>query len=676
MNDLDQLCIQTLRFLAVDAVQQADSGHPGMPLGAAPMAYVLWDRFLRHNPGNPHWFNRDRFVLSAGHGSMLLYALLHMTGYDLPLTEIENFRQWESMTPGHPEADCAPGVEVTTGPLGQGLAMSVGIAMAERFLAAQFNMAAKQDRPEFNMVDHHTYAICSDGDLMEGIASEAASLAGFLQLGKLVSLYDDNDISIEGHTDLTFTENVAARFEAYGWQVLHVEDGNELAAIESAISQAQTEENRPSLIIVRTHIGYGSPLQDTAEVHGAPLGEQGVTQTKQALGWPQQPKFHIPTEARTHMNRAMQRGAELEEKWETLLADYCSQYPELGESFHQAMENKLPPDWDIDIPVFDADDGPIATRTASGDVLNAITGRLPTLFGGSADLAPSTKTTLEGYGDFGPNNEGARNIHFGVREHAMGAIVNGMARHGGIIPFGATFLVFSDYMRPALRLSALMKTNAIFIFTHDSIGLGEDGPTHQPVEHLMTLRAIPNMTVIRPADANETAAAWHVAVSRKQPVALVLTRQKLPVLDPLCSADGLPRGAYVLAEADAQQPHIVIIATGSEVHLALAARRRLAAKAIDARVVSMPCWELFGEQPQEYRHDVLPPGVPRLALEAGVTLGWERHVGEHGDIIGLDRFGASAPGDVALTNLGFNVDNVVNRARALLGTMVSDPKED
>lgn len=668
MNNLDELCINTLRFLAVDAVQEADSGHPGLPLGAAPMAYVLWDRFLRHNPKNPNWPNRDRFVLSAGHGSALLYGLLYMTGYDLPLEQIKNFRQWQSMTPGHPEADCAPGVEVTTGPLGQGFAMGVGMAIAERFLAAQFNTPATEGSREFKVVDHYTYAICSDGDLMEGISSEAASLAGFLRLGKLIYLYDDNDISIEGSTDLTFTEDVGRRFEAYGWHVLHVQDGNDLAAIESAIHQAQAEPARPSLIITRTHIGYGSPLQDTEEAHGAPLGAEGVAETKQNLDWPQEPPFYVPDEAREYIQQVIERGARFEADWEALLKDYRQAYPDLAQTFDQVIHGQLPADWDTDIPVFDPDNGPIATRNASGEVLNAIVERLPTLLGGSADLAPSNITDLKGYSDFGPDQPGGRNIHFGVREHAMGSIVNGMARHGGVIPFAATFLVFSDYMRPALRIAAMMKADAIFIFTHDSIGLGEDGPTHQPVEHLMSLRMIPNMTVIRPADANETAAAWRVAIERKGPVALALTRQKLPVLDGqrYSIAEGLPRGAYVLAEADADKPDLILIATGSEVHLALQAREQLAVQEVQVRVVSMPCWELFEEQSEEYRQQVLPAEVPKLAVEAGVTVGWERYVGREGAIIGLDRFGASAPGNVAMEKLGFNVDNVVKQAMALL----------
>ncbi len=668
MADIDELCVNTLRFLAADAVQQAKSGHPGMPLGAAPMAYVLWDRFLKHNPRDPNWFDRDRFVLSAGHASALLYSLLHMYGYDFPLDEIKNFRQWGSISPGHPEAQLAPGVEVTTGPLGQGFGMGVGMAFAERFLATQFNTTDDNGR-EYNVVDHYTYAICSDGDLMEGISSEAASFAGFLKLGKLIYLYDDNDISIEGSTDLTFTEDVAARFEAYDWQVLEVDDGNDLAAIEQAIRTAQGQTQRPSLIIVHTHIGYGSPKQDMAEAHGAPLGEEALDATKDNLGWPHQPRFHIPDQAQEHMQRAIMQGADYQAHWEKLLEDYEKADPEQATAFALIRAGQLPPDWDADIPVFDPDEGPQATRSSSGAVLNALVGRLPNLVGGSADLAPSNNTHLDGYGDMSPDQPGARNIHFGVREHAMAAIVNGMAQHGGLIPFGATFLVFSDYMRPALRIAAMMKAPSIFVFTHDSIGVGEDGPTHQPVEQIMSLRAIPNMAVFRPADANETAQAWRLAIEwNDRPVALALSRQKLPILDPneYPIAEGTARGAYVLSEAAADTPQIILIATGSEVSLALDAQDELAKQSIAARVVSMPCWELFDQQPAEYRGQVLLPQVPKLAIEAGVSQGWWRYVGGDGDVIGLDRFGASAPGDVVMEKLGLNVDNVVARARELV----------
>ncbi|RMG49902.1 MAG: transketolase [Acidobacteria bacterium] len=662
MNEVDRQCVNTLRFLAVDAVESARSGHPGLPLGAAPMAYVLWDRFLRHNPTHPSWFNRDRFILSAGHGSALLYALLHLTGYDLPLEELQRFRQWGSRTPGHPEYGHTPGVEATTSPLGQGFAMGVGMAVAERFLATCFN------RPGFPIVDHHTYALVSDGDLMEGISSEAASLAGTLGLGKLVYLYDDNHISIEGETDIAFTENVKRRFEAYGWQVLRVADGNDLAAIERAIDAARAERARPSLIIVRTHIGYGSPKQDMAAAHGEPLGPDAVRATKEALGWPLDLPFYIPEEVRAHLGRARQRGAQQEAEWRTRVDAYGQEYPELAAQLIQLMRGEFPPDWDMGLPVFHSEEGPLATRSASGKIMNALAERLHHFIGGSADLAPSTKTLLIGYGDLGFDQACARNIHFGVREHAMGAIVNGMALHG-IIPYGATFLVFSDYMRPTIRLAALMQTHSIFIFTHDSIGLGEDGPTHQPVEQVMSLRLIPGLTVLRPADANETTVAWRLAIERRRPVALVLTRQKLPVLDParFPIAEGVPRGSYVLAEATEGAPDIVLMATGSEVHLILAAREALHAQGIRARVVSMPSWELFDEQVPEYRHYVLPSHVPKLAVEAGTPRGWRDYVGATGDVIGVDRFGASAPGHVVLEKLGFTVEHVVERARALVG---------
>ncbi len=669
MNDLDQLCVNTLRFLSVDAVEQAKSGHPGLPLGAAPIAYVLWDRFLRHNPRDPAWFNRDRFILSAGHGSALLYSLLHVTGYDLPLQQLQRFRQWGSMTPGHPEHGDTPGVEATTGPLGQGFGMGVGMAMAERFLADYFNMSPERagQRAGFDLVDHYTYAIVSDGDLMEGVASEAASLAGRLGLGKLIYLYDDNDISIEGHTDLTFTEDVGRRFEAYGWQVSSVEDGNDLAAIEKAIRAAQGETESPSLIIVRTHIGYGSPKQDMAEAHGEPLGPEAAQETKKKLGWPLEPAFHIPDEALAHLREAVQRGAQLEAGWQERLDAYRQHYPDRAAEFDQVVRGELPEHWDADVPAFAPDDGPMATREASGKVMNGLARRLPTFIGGSADLAPSTKTLLEDYDEFISGGSAGRNIRFGVREHAMGAIVNGMALHGGVIPYGATFLIFSDYMRPSLRLASMMRAHSIFVYTHDSIGLGEDGPTHQPVEHLMSLRAIPGLTLLRPADANETAAAWRVAIEHDGPVALALTRQKLPVLDSARHgiAEGLTKGAYVLADAEAGAPDVILIATGSEVHLVLAAREELAARGVPARVVSMPSWELFDEQPANYREHVLPPAIPKLAVEAGVPRGWHDYVGDKGDVIGLQRFGASAPGDVVMEQLGFSVDHVVERALAL-----------
>jgi len=661
-SELDRLCVNTIRMLAVDQVEKAHSGHPGLPLGAAPMAYVLWDRFLRHSPRNPRWFNRDRFILSAGHGSALLYALLHLYGYNMPLEELKHFRQWGSETPGHPEYNLDRGIEATTGPLGQGFGMGVGMALAEAHLAGCFN------KEELGVVDHYTYAIVSDGDLMEGISAEAASLAGTLKLGKLIYLYDNNHISIEGSTELAFTESVVERFRAYHWHVQTVPDGNDLDAVEAAIRLAQAHEDQPSLISVRNHIGYGSPLQDTAAVHGEALGPENVKATKEKLGWPLQPDFYIPEAALAHFREAGGRGEELEAEWKERLEEYRSRFPKLAQDLQQMISGKLPPGWDADAPVFPADPKGMATRDASAKAMNAFAGRVQSLVGGSADLAPSTKTTLTAYGDMGMGSDCGRNIHFGVREHGMGAVVNGMALHGGIIPYGSTFLIFSDYMRASIRLAALMNTHSLFVFTHDSIGLGEDGPTHQAIEHLMSLRAMPNMTVMRPADANETAEAWRIAIQRQKPMCMALTRQKLPVLDaqryPI--RQGVAKGGYVLAEAEEGKPQIVLIATGSEVQLALGAREELGKGKIAARVVSMPCWELFDEQPADYRQQVLPKDVPKLAIEAGATLGWCRYVGDSGGVIGIDRFGASAPGNVAMEKLGFNVPNVVEHARKLV----------
>lgn len=660
--ELDQLCINTIRMLAVDMVEAANSGHPGMPLGAAPMAYVLWSRFLRHNPADPAWPARDRFVLSAGHGSALLYALLHLTGYELSLEELKNFRQWHSLTPGHPEHGLCPGVEATTGPLGQGFAMGVGMAMAQRYLAGRYN------KPGFPVMDHHIYAIVSDGDLMEGVASEAASLAGTLGLGRIIYLYDDNHISIEGSTDLAFTEDRGRRFEAYGWQVLQVEDGNDLKAIEGAINQARADSERPSLIRIRTHIGYGSPKVDTAGAHGEPLGPEGAAETRKNLGMPDE-KFYIPGQVKQHMGEALARGKKWQDEWQTLLAAYQSKHAQEAAEFARVLAGKLPQGWREAAPLFQPDDGPIATRAASGKVINALAAELPELVGGSADLAPSTKTIIAGSGDMrGRGAECGRNIHFGVREHAMAAAVNGMALHGGVIPYGATFFVFTDYCRPSLRLAALMQCHSIFVFTHDSLGVGEDGPTHQPVEQLASLRAMPGMTLIRPADANETAAAWQAALERKSPTCLVLTRQKLPILDPrlYASGQGVAKGAYLLNEGGGA-PQLILMASGSEVHLALEAAKELTAKGLKVRVVSMPSWELFKEQDQAYRDSVLPPEVKsRLAIEAGATFGWERWVGDNGDVIGVDRFGASAPGNKVLSEYGLNKDNVVARALALV----------
>ncbi|HTY25691.1 MAG TPA: transketolase [Desulfomonilaceae bacterium] len=659
---IDEVCINTMRMLSIDAVQQAKSGHPGMPLGAAPMAYVLWTRFLRHNPSNSLWPNRDRYVHSAGHGSALLYSLLYLTGHDLSLDEIKRFRQWQSKTPGHPELDRSTGIESTTGPLGQGFGMGVGMALAERYLAADFN------RPGFPIVDHYTYGIVSDGDLMEGVSSEAASLAGHLRLGKLIYLYDDNHISIEGDTALAFTEDVAARFKAYDWHVQRVPDANDLSTVDAAIRNARAETERPSLILVRSHIGYGSPKQDKASAHGEPLGEEALKATKEFLGWPLEPRFFVPENALSHFRQAVAQGQEWEQQWQNMLSDYRLKFPAEAERFHRQMQGELPADWDADVPSFSPQDGSMATRVASGKALNAIAKRVPALIGGSADLAPSTNTLISGSDDQSFENPAGRNIRFGVREHGMGTIVNGMALHGGVVPYGATFLIFSDYMRASIRLAALMGVHSTFIFTHDSIGLGEDGPTHQPVEHLASLRAIPNLTVIRPADANETAQAWRVAMRRPGPVALILTRQKLPVFDrqQYNSASGLVQGAYILSDADGK-PDILLIATGSEVALALETQKKLLSeKGIKSRVVSMPSWEIFSEQSREYRDRVLPPDLPlRLAIEAASPLGWKQWVGDRGDVVCVDRFGASAPGDEVMSHYGFNVDNVVACAEAL-----------
>ena len=658
-SSLDERCVNTLRFLAADAVEEAGSGHPGMPLGAAPMAYVLWDRFLKHNPNSPEWPNRDRFVLSAGHGSALLYALLHLYGYDLPLAELKNFRQLHSKTPGHPEYGHTPGVETTTGPLGQGFANGVGMALAERYLSSTFNTE------EHPLVDHYTYGIVSDGDLMEGLSAEAGALAGHLGLGKLIYLYDQNCISIEGETDLAFTERVATRFDAQGWHVQHVEDGNDLDDIEAAIDTAQDATERPSLICVRTHIGYGSPQQDTADVHGSPLGDDDLAATKEHFGWPTEPRFHVPEDAYEHCRRVLRTGAEQETAWQETVEAYREAHPDSCRLFLRAMEGEVPEYEAEQVPAFQPEDGPLATRNASGETLQALADNICTLVGGSADLAPSNKTHLEGYGTFQADQTG-RNLHFGVREHAMGAITNGIARHGGLLPFDATFFTFSDYMRPALRLAALMDLHRVTVFTHDSIALGEDGPTHQPVEHLMALRSIPNYTVLRPADANETAAAWRFAVTHDGPVGLVLTRQDLPILDAeRIPNDAIGRGAYVLEDPD-RTPDVVLLATGSEVHLALNAAMTLADEDVAARVVSMPSMERFEEQPDSYRHDVLPPGVPTVAVEAGTTRGWHHLVGDDGAVIGLDRFGLSGPGEAVYEELGFTVDHVVDTVHAVL----------
>ena len=681
MSDpLDQQCIDTLRFLSVDMVQKADSGHPGLPLDAAPMAYVLWTRFLKHHPANPQWADRDRFVLSAGHGSALLYSLLHVTGYGLSIDDLKQFRQWGSKTPGHPERGHTAGVEVTTGPLGQGLANAVGLAIAEAQLAGTYN------RDGHTVVDHRTWAIVSDGDLMEGVAAEAASLAGHLKLGKLVCLYDDNEVTLSAGAAITFTEDRARRFEAYGWQTLRVEDGNDVDELDRALRAAVADVTRPTLILVRTHLGYGSPKQDSFKAHGSPLGADAVAATKARLGWPTSPDFLVPEAASRRFLAALTAGEKAEGEWTQRMNAYAKALPDLSRELEPRLRGELPAGWDADMPSFPADAKGLSTRAAGKQILAAIGRKVPALFGGSADLDPSTFTNLVGLGDFNPapaadakaiegaDADGAsragRNLHFGVREHAMGAIVNGLAAHGGFIPYGATFLIFSDYMRPAIRLAALQKLHALHVFTHDSIALGEDGPTHQPIEQLVSLRAIPGLTVIRPADANETAVAWTVALTTKdRPVLLVLTRQDVPTLDRTKhpSANGLANGAYIIGGAEHQVPDLILLASGSEVGLITAAADVLDREGIKVRCVSMPSWDLFDTQPPAYRNAVLPPAVTkRLAVEAGATLGWERYVGPAGDVIGIDHFGASAPAKVLLKEFGFSTDNVVARARKLL----------
>jgi transketolase len=655
-SKLEELLAKTIRGLAMDAVQQANSGHPGMPMGAADMAVVLWTRFLKHNPANPEWPDRDRFVLSAGHGSMLLYSLLHLTGYDLPLEELKSFRQWGSRTPGHPESHLTPGVETTTGPLGQGFANGVGMALAERMLAARFN------RPGFPIVDHMTYGIVSDGDLMEGISHEAASLAGHLGLGKLIYLYDDNRITIEGSTDLTYSDDVRGRFTAYGWHVVTV-DGHDQAAVAAALKEARAETEHPSLIIARTHIAYGSPTkQDSAEAHGSPLGPEEVRLTKERMGWPAETPFYIPEEVGSVTRAAVEAGQEAEARWRELFAGYAAEYPELAAEWARAWSGELPAGWEEALPRFEVGGRPMATRAASGRVMEAIAPTLPALVGGSADLHPSTKTYLKGYAAVVRGEFGGRNLHFGVREHGMAGILNGMALHRGVRPYGSTFLVFADYLRPSLRLAALMGLPVIYVFTHDSIGVGEDGPTHQPVEQLASLRAIPNLVVLRPADANETVAAWRVALHRVDgPTALVLTRQDLPILG---EEPPVARGGYVVA--DAAEPDVVLVATGSEVHLALEARRLLAGEGIAARVVSLPSWELLAAQPADTLASLLMPGVPRVAVEAGVTLGWAGWTGLEGRAVGIDRFGASAPYQTVMAQLGLTVAAIAAAAREVL----------
>jgi transketolase len=664
-NQLDQLSINTIRTLAMDGVQKANSGHPGMPMGMAPSAYVLWTKFLRHNPKNPRWANRDRFVLSAGHGSMLLYSLLYLTGYDdYPLDQLKQFRQWGSMTPGHPESELSQAIETTTGPLGQGFANGVGMAIGAEYLTSYFN------RPGHNLFDYYIYAIVSDGDLMEGVASEAASLAGHLKLGRLIYLYDDNQISIDGSTSLAFTEDRAKRFEAYHWHVQTVSDGNDLAAIETAIRNAQAD-SRPSIICVKSIIGYGSPNKaGTAKAHGEPLGVEEVKLSKQNLGWPYEEPFYVPEESLKNFRQAIDRGAKLENEWNAKFEAYAKEQRELAASWREWYSGKLPEGWQNAMPVFPTDKQ-MATREASGKALNAFAKVLPMLLGGSADLRPSNNTFLEGNSEFQPENYSGRNFHFGVREHAMGSVMNGIALTRPLIPFGGTFMIFYDYMRPPVRLASMMGIRVIYVYTHDSIGLGEDGPTHQPVEQLMGLRSVPNLTLIRPADANETAVAWRVALEHSHgPTALALTRQKLPVYDraKYASAEGLTRGAYIMSESPTGKLDAILIATGSEVSIAVEAQEKLAAEGIGARVVSMPSWGLFDQQPKSYRDEVLPPKVTaRLAIEAGVTLGWSRYVGDKGDVIGLDRYGASSPYQTAMEKLGFTAANAVARVKALIG---------
>jgi transketolase len=667
MNQNDELiyrAVNTLRFLSADMVQQANSGHPGLPMGCAAIAYTIWTRHLRHNPQNPSWPDRDRFILSGGHGCALLYSLLHLTGYDLPLDELRNFRQWGSKTPGHPEYGLTPGVEVTTGPLGQGFTNGVGMAIAEAHLAAEFNMR------NYQVVNHYVYAIVTDGDLMEGITAEAASLAGHLRLGKLIYLYDDNRISIDGSTDITFTEDRAARFTAYNWQVLHVANGNDVEEIDAAIIKAKTDP-RPALIVCSTTIGFGLPNRaGTSKAHGEPPGEAELSGAKKKLGWPEEPSFYIPEEVETHFNHAVEKGRAWEEGWRSEMEAYRAANPEISAELERRLQGELPTDWKSALPVFTADAKGMATRVASGKVINALAIKIPEFIGGSADLAPSTKTWIDGSPAFEPETPGGRNFHFGVREHAMGAVVNGMAVHGGVIPFGSTFLTFADYMREPIRLSAHSHYPSIWVFTHDSIGVGEDGPTHQPVEHLASLRAIPELTVIRPADANETAVAWKVAIERRHgPTLLALTRQNVPTFDRnlFAPADGLERGAYVLADLGVGDPNIILMASGSEVSLIVEAGIRLAAGGMAVRLVSFPSWELFASQKQAYRENVFPPNIKaRLAVEAGVSMGWEHWVGEGGGILGIDRFGASAPYEVVYREFGLTIENIFKRAIELI----------
>lgn len=664
-NELDQLAVTSIRTLSIDAIEKAKSGHPGMPMGSAPMAYTLWTRFMNHNPKNPNWFNRDRFVLSAGHGSMLLYSLLHLSGYDVSMDDLKNFRQWGSKTPGHPEYGYTPGVDATTGPLGQGIAMAVGMAMAERHLAAMYN------KENYEIVNHFTYAICGDGDLMEGVSAEAASLAAHLKLGRLIVLYDSNDISLDGDLDKAFSESVKDRFIAYGWQYIRVEDGNNLEEIAKALEEARKDMDRPTLIEVKTVIGYGAPNKaGKSDVHGAPLGAEELKLTKEFYKWTFEEDFYVPEDVYQHFQELVtKRGEEAEKQWNQLFADYKKAYPELGKELELAINGDLPDGWDADLPVYEPGSS-IASRSSSGETINAIAKTVPYFFGGSADLATSNKTDIKGGGDFLPGSYEGRNIWFGVREFAMGAALNGMALHGGLRVFGGTFFVFSDYLRPAIRLAALMGVPVTYVLTHDSIAVGEDGPTHEPIEHLASLRAMPNLSVIRPADGNETVAAWKLALqSESTPTALVLSRQNLPTIPGTKERayEGVAKGAYVVSPANSDQPAGLLLATGSEVNLAIEAQKVLREQGIEVSVVSMPSWDRFEKQSKDYKDTILPPHVKkRLAIEMGASLGWHRYVGDDGDILSVDRFGASAPGERIIKEYGFTVENVVNRFKELL----------
>lgn len=663
-SQIEKLAVNTIRTLSIDAIERAKSGHPGMPMGAAPMAYTLWTKAMSHNPENPNWFNRDRFVLSAGHGSMLLYSLLHLFGYDVTIDDLKNFRQWGSNTPGHPEYRYTAGVEATTGPLGQGIAMAVGMAMAERHLAATYN------REKFPIVDHYTYSICGDGDLMEGVSAEAASLAGHLKLGRLIVLYDSNDISLDGELNLSFSENVAKRFEAYGWQVLRVEDGNDLNEIEKALNEAKNETNKPTLIEVKTTIGYGSPNKSgKSDSHGAPLGEEEIRLTKQYYGWEYEESFYVPEEVNEHFNQFKQKGIQKEKDWNDLFQKYKQTYPELANQLEQAMNDELNQDIEQHLPTFKEGET-LATRDASSQFINAISEQLPQFIGGSADLASSNKTLMKSVSNFLAGQYEGRNVWFGVREFAMGAALNGMALHGGLKVFGATFFVFSDYLRPAIRLAALMKLPVTYVFTHDSIAVGEDGPTHEPIEHLASLRAMPGLSVIRPADGNETIAAWRLALeSSEVPTALVLTRQGLKTIKGTDKKayDGVKKGAYIVSESNQSEVHALLIATGSEVNLAIEAQKELEKEGIYTNVISMPSWDRFEKQSDEYKNTILPPSVKaRLAIEMGASLGWSKYVGDNGDVLAIDRFGASAPGNIIIENYGFTVENVISKVKEVI----------